>query len=249
MKVLRWLAVLAFALTLPTAALSSEYKPAEEEEGHVDAVTYRLLLAAPDDERVTAHMQRDLRYADEMSEHHRGAVRMSESYLQTARGNNPLLTRMAEAIIFNQQFEIGWLEDLRQRVSAGPETIAKVGELRLVRLSEGVTGMEHRQRFQPAPILSVRDLIATSAPVSEYDVMFAKAMRMHHQMALDMAHAYNADPNGGNRVIAEINNRILRDQAVEIGILSDFISRYPGDPDTVGIPPEMHDMMGMPHQH
>lgn len=72
---------------------------------------------------------------------------------------------------------------------------------------------------------------------------------MHHQMALDMAHACNADANGGNRVIGKINSRILRDQAVEIGILTSVISRYPGDPDSVEIPPEMHEMMGMPHQH
>ena len=66
-------------------------------------------------------------------------------------------------------------------------------------------------------------------------------------MALDMVHAYNADPDGGNVVIREINFDILRDQAVEIAMLEDVISDYPGDPDTVPIDPAMHDMMGMPH--
>jgi hypothetical protein len=31
--------------------------------------------------------------------------------------------------------------------------------------------------------------------------------------------------------------------------LSDFISEYAGDPDAVEIPPEMHEMMGMPMNH
>ncbi len=108
--------------------------------------------------------------------------------------------------------------------------------------------MEHRVRFVKAPVLSVSDFAGgQEASISEFDVMFAKPMIMHHQMALDMARAYNADPNGGNVVIEEINFDILRDQAVEIAMLEDFISDYSGDPGAVPIDPEMHEMMGMPH--
>jgi uncharacterized protein (DUF305 family) len=244
----RLAALVACAVAIPSLAFSSPYKEDEEEQGHVDSPTYRYFVS-PDDQKVSAHMARDLKFADEMTEHHRGAVRMSEAYLQDPRGTNPFLQRMANAIIYNQQFEIGWLQDLKQRVSAGPEEVVGMGDTRVVRLPMGITGMEHRERFQPAPILSVTNTIEGSKPISEYDVMFAKGMRMHHQMALEMAHAYNNDPAGGNLVIREINRGIIRDQMREIGFLNDLISEYPGDPDAVEIPQEMHDMMGMPMDH
>jgi uncharacterized protein (DUF305 family) len=249
MRYLQWTAALVLLAAIPSVALSSEYKEDEEEEGHFTSPTYRYFFASPEDQRVSAHMRRDLKYVDEMTEHHRGALRMSEAYLQDSRGTNPFLQRMANAIIHNQKFEIGWLEDLRGRVAEGPEKVVQIGDLHLVRLPAGITGMEHRQRFQSAPILSATSTIAASKPISEYDVIFAKSMKMHHEMALAMAHEYNNDPDGGNVVIKEINRGILRDQAVEIGILSDFISEYAGDPDAVEIPPELHEMMGMPMNH
>jgi uncharacterized protein (DUF305 family) len=248
MKHLRLMAVVACAVAFPSLVFSSPYEEDEEEQGHFASPTYRSFIS-PDDQKVSAHMERDLKFADEMIEHHRGAVRMSETYLQDPRGTNPFLRRMANAIIYNQKFEIGWLEDLRQRVSAGPEEVIGMGDVRLVRLPMGITGMEHRKRFQPAPILSVTNTIEGSKPISEYDVMFAKGMKMHHEMALEMAHEYNKDPAGGNLVIREINRGIVRDQTREIGYLDDLISEYEGDPDAVEIPQDMHDMMGMPMDH
>lgn len=135
-------------------------------------------------------------------------------------------------------------EAAMQRESQGPKSVPGLG--RMVQLPTGLTGFEHRARFQKAPVLSVTEPVGAQRP-SDYDVMFAKAMRVHHQMALDMSHAYNNDPNGENQVIREINRGILRDQAIEIGILSDLIGQCPGDPDPIEIPPEMHEMMGMPH--
>jgi uncharacterized protein (DUF305 family) len=247
MRYLRLAAALACVIVVPSLALSSPYKEDEEVQGHVNSPTYRYFLTSPDDPIVAAHMKRDLKYVDEMAEHHRGALRMSEAYLQDPQGTNPFLRRMASAIIFNQKFEIGWLEDLRERVAAGPEVAVKIGQL--VQLPAGITGMEHRERFQPAPVLSVTNTIEGSKPFSEYDVMFAKGMKMHHEMALIMAHEYNDDPEGGNLVIREINRGIIRDQTREIGFLDNVISEYAGDPDAVEIPPEMHEMMGMPMDH
>src|SRR5687768_741672 len=111
MKWLSWLAGAALVIGAHITASASEYQGDEEQEGHFDSPTYRLMLVAPADNAVDAHIQRDLKYVDEMSEHHRGAVRMSEAYLADPKGTNPFLRRMANAIIFNQQFEIGWLED------------------------------------------------------------------------------------------------------------------------------------------
>jgi uncharacterized protein (DUF305 family) len=247
MKWLRWLAAAALVIGAPAAAFASEYQEDEEEQGHVDSPTYRLMMMSPGDENsVQAHMERDLKYVDEMSEHHRGAVRMSEAYLNDPRGTNSFLRRMANAIIYNQQFEIDWLQDIKHRLGEGPQEVMTFGDQRLVLVPQGLTGMEHRQRFKPAPILSVATTIESSKPISEFDVMFAKGMKMHHEMALEMAHDYNNDPMGENRVIKEINLGILASQAVEIGLLQDVVEAYDGDADAIEIPPEMHDMMGMP---
>jgi uncharacterized protein (DUF305 family) len=241
MNKLVWAAIIALASMLPAVSEASPYKEDEEEEGHFTSVTYRYFATR---EAAEAAMQRDLKYVEEMTRHHQGAVDMSRAYLDDPRGTNRFLQRMAKAIIFNQQFEIAWLEDIKHREGAGPKSVFGLGDV--VQLPTGLTGFEHRARFQKAPVLSVTEPISAQRP-SDYDVMFAKAMKMHHQMALDMAHAYNNDSAGGNRVIREINRGILRDQALEIGILSDLIAQYAGDPDTIEIPPEMHEMMGMPH--
>lgn len=242
MKILTRTAVAALVLLLPSLSLASPYESDEEEEGHYTSPVFRYFDSMPAAETA---MRRDIKYAEEMRRHHQGAVEMSRAYLGDRRGINRFLRGMAEAIIANQRFEIDWLDDLRQRVGAGPEPAFGVGGLQLVRLPAGLTGFEHRARFQKAPVLSVTEPIAAQHP-SEYDVMFAKAMTMHHQMALEMAHAYNDDPTGGNLVIQEINRGIIRDQKLEIGFLSDFIARYSGDPAAVQIEPVMHEMMGMP---
>jgi len=236
-----WAIVATCALLQPAIVTASPYKEDEEEQGHFPAPVY---LYFQTQQAAEAAMNRDIKFANEMGRHHQGAVDMSRSYLNDPRGTNPFLQRMAEAIIFNQQFEIAWLEDIKRRESQGPRSVLGIGEM--VQLPTGLTGLEHRARFQKAPVLSVTEPVSAQHP-SDYDVMFAKAMKMHHQMALDMAHAYNADPAGENLVIREINRGILRDQAIEIGILSDLIAQYPGDPDAIEVPPEMHEMMGMPH--
>lgn len=235
-------AIISAAALLPAVSVASPYESDEEEQGHFTAPTYRFFDTR---EAAETAMRRDIKFAEEMGQHHRGALVMSQAYLHDPRGTNPFLRRMAEAIIHNQEFEIAWLEDLKHRVSVGPETILEVGGSGLIRLPAGLTGLEHKARFQKAPVLSITEPVHSQRP-SEYDVMFAKAMRVHHQMGVDMAHEYNNDPAGGNLVIREINLGIIRDQLVEIGILSDFIAQYPEDPDAVEISPEMHEMMGMP---
>jgi uncharacterized protein (DUF305 family) len=236
-----WATIVAVACLLPAISAASPYREDEEEEGHFTSPTYRYFATR---EAAEAAMHRDLKYVEEMRRHHQGAVDMSRAYLADPRGTNPFLQRMTKAIIFNQQFEIAWLEDIKRRESTGPNSV--FGRDTLIQLPTGLTGFEHRARFQKAPVLSVTEPVSAQRP-SDYDVMFAKAMKMHHQMALDMAHAYNDDPIGENRVIREINRGILRDQAIEIGILSDLIAQYHGDPDAIEVPREMHEMMGMPH--
>lgn len=93
MTYITWLTAIALVLWSSTAAFSSEYQEDEEEEGHFDSPTYRLMrMSGPS--TVEPYIQRDLQYVEEMSEHHRGAVRMSEAYLNDPKGTNPFLRRM-----------------------------------------------------------------------------------------------------------------------------------------------------------
>jgi integrase len=69
MKWLSWAAAAALVIGGSTTAFASPYKEDEEEEGHIDAPTYRLMTG--DENAVAGHLQRDLMYVDEMSEHDR----------------------------------------------------------------------------------------------------------------------------------------------------------------------------------
>ena len=65
-------------------------------------------------------------------------------------------------------------------------------------------------------------------------------------MALDMARAYNADPNATNLILKRLNLDIIVDQAIEIAFLQQIVDRFPGDPEAVELDrsiPGM-DMMG-----
>jgi uncharacterized protein (DUF305 family) len=66
-------------------------------------------------------------------------------------------------------------------------------------------------------------------------VKFAKEMMLHHEMALDMARCYNADPKATNFILKRLNLDIIVDQANEIGFLQQIVDRSPGDPDAVEI--------------
>jgi uncharacterized protein (DUF305 family) len=120
---------------------------------------------------------------------------MSTDYLDDPRGTNPILRKLARAIIANQRFEIAVLDDVRRRAATGPETVADLGSRRIVRRQVGVDGLEHQWRFikrRPPGFLDLA--LAPGLEASERDVKFSKEMMLHHQMALDMARRYNATP-------------------------------------------------------
>jgi Domain of unknown function (DUF305) len=71
-------------------------------------------------------------------------------------------------------------------------------------------------------------------------------MMLHHQMALDMARGYNADPDGTNLILRRLNRGIIVDQAYEIGLLERIVDRFPGDPAAVEIDRSIPGMMEMP---
>jgi uncharacterized protein (DUF305 family) len=112
------------------------------------------------------------------------------------------------------------MDDVRQRVEKEPETVADFGFTRILRREIGVDGLEHQWQFVKRPPPGALDLaLAPRLEVSERDVKFSKEMMLHHQMTLDMARRYNADPAATNLIIRRLNLDIIVDQAYEIGFL------------------------------
>ena len=109
--------------------------------------------------------------------------------------------------------------------------------------TEGLTGS---QRFFKEPIPS--EATYAVGPVSERDVLFAKAMIMHHEGALEMAREYHANADARNGYLGLMNVDIVTDQTQEIALMRRVIAAYPGDADAVRVDPSMvHGMEGMKH--
>ncbi|AWJ86241.1 DUF305 domain-containing protein (plasmid) [Azospirillum sp. TSH58] len=195
----------------------------------------------------SAVVKADLDYVNGMREHHAGALTMSEEYL--AKGRNPVLRRMAGAIIANQEYEIAVLDEVKRQVEQPPTVLADFGSTKLVRRPVATEGLEHRLSYIKAPPPTALDLWTTSGAVDEYDVRWAKAMIAHHQGALDMARDYNADPNGENSFLRTMNYDIVRDQTYEIGLLESVVDRYPGDASAIKLDPSMVHGMSMHGAH
>ncbi len=235
MKMPRSFIVLAF-LAFSGVSWGSEYELDDGTEGHVPVVAHEVFMLARGEMIDSRTIRADLDYTAEMKRHHEGAVTMSMDYLKDPRGTNPILRKLAHAIIANQRFEIALLDEVRRRVEKEPETVADLGFTRLVRREIGVDGLEHQWQFvKRRPPGRLDMALAPGLEASERDVKFAKEMMLHHQMALDMAKRYNADPNATNLIIRRLNLDIIIDQAYEIGFLQQIVNRFPGDPDAVEI--------------
>jgi uncharacterized protein (DUF305 family) len=184
-----------------------------------------------------------------MVPHHEGALIMSNEYLEDARGTNPILRELAHAIIANQRFEIALLEEVRRRVEKEPQTLADLGVARVARRELGIDGLEHERKFVKRRPPGFLDLaLRPGLEATERDVKFSREMMLHHQMAIDMARAYNANPNAGNLILKRLNFDIMVDQANEIALLGQIVDRFPGDPNAVELD-ESIPGMDMPMHH
>jgi uncharacterized protein (DUF305 family) len=249
MKMPKAALVPAFLIVFSGASRAIEYESDEGTEAHVPTVAYEVLVLPPGETIDPGIIRADLDYTAAMKRHHEGAVTMSTDYLDDPRGTNPILRKLARAIIANQRFEIAVLDDVRRRAATGPETVADLGSRRIVRRQVGVDGLEHQWRFikrRPPGFLDLA--LAPGLEASERDVKFSKEMMLHHQMALDMARRYNADPKATNLILRRLNLVIIVDQAYEIGFLQRIVDRYPGDPDAVEIDRSIPGM-DMPMDH
>jgi uncharacterized protein (DUF305 family) len=244
------LTVLVLMIALSGVSWASEYENDDDDRsGHVPVVAHEMFVLAPGDAIAPEAVRADLEYTAGMKRHHEGAITMSTAYLEDPRGTNPVLRKLARAIIANQRFEIAVLDEIRARVENGPEIVADLGFVRIGGRQMGVDGLEHQWKFvkwRPPGFLDL--VLAPGLEVSERDVKFSREMMLHHQMALDMARAYNADPNATNLILKRLNLDIIVDQANEIAFLQQFVDRFPGDPDAVEIDRSIPGM-DMPMDH
>jgi uncharacterized protein (DUF305 family) len=194
-----------------------------------------------------AAIKADRDYIAGMRPHHAGALTMSEEYLADPEARSPVLRALARAIIRNQRFEIGLLDEVARNL-ARPPVVLNFGVVRLAAQPMATDGLGQMQRFLRSPIPSPFNALAAPGPVTARDVQFAKAMTVHHQAALDMAWAYHADPNARNTFLKLLNVDIITDQGQEIALMRSVIAAYPGDADAVRVDPTMvHGMEGMRH--
>jgi uncharacterized protein (DUF305 family) len=218
-------------------AYASEYIADAGDEEHVPVVVRDFFIDRGGADRA---MQADLGFARNMARHHQGAVDMAVYYLNDPRGTNPVIRRLASAIIHNQDFEIAVLDVIRKHVEAGPET----GPLGILSLSRGIDGLEHSWRFVKAAQPSAADIwLSSGMQVTAFDVQFARPMIVHHRAAVDMAMRYNRNPDGGSSIIGPMNIGIMTDQDYEIGLMRRLLARYPGDPHAVPDDPKMMELM------
>lgn len=228
-------AMLALAAAQPAfAAVGEDYDP---DRAPVTTTWYGLV------DPVALRADRD--YIAGMRPHHAGALTMSQEYLADPQATNPVLRRLAQAIIRNQRYEIELLDEVGRRLDAPPVTY-DLGLFRVTLQPQATEGLAQTQRFMKEPVPG--PLVFGAGPVNERDVQFAKAMAIHHQGALDMAKAYNANPNARNGFLRLLNVHIITDQAQEIALMHRVIAAYPGDTDAVQVPASMiHGMEGMAH--
>ena len=177
-------------LAIGTARATEYDNDDDDRSGHVPVVAHDIFVLGPGATIDPAAVRADLDYVAGMVPHHQGALTMSTAYLADPRGTNPILRKLARAIIANQRFEIALLEEVRRRAAKEPETIADLGFVRVARRELGIDGLEHHWQFvKRRPPGSLDLALAPGLEASERDVKFAREMMLHHQMAIDMARA------------------------------------------------------------
>ena len=191
-----------------------------------------------------AALQADRDYVAGMRPHHAGALSMSRGYLADPAARSPMLRALAAGIIRNQGFEIGLLDEVARNLALPPRVL-DLGIARIALQPAATEGMGQMQRFLRSPMPGP---LTAAGPVSRRDVQFAKAMIVHHQAALEMAHGYHADPAARNGFLGLMNTDIVTDQGQEIALMRRVIAAWPGDADAVPVEAGMvQGMEGMRH--
>lgn len=233
--------LLAFTIlcTLSFAAHANPIEPSF----NVDKDFGSTVWYAPADQ---AAKQADINFVVGMRPHHAGALTMSADYLTDKGASNHGLKQLAKGIAHNQAFEIKMLDIIENFRKTPNDQLDNFMGMR----PAAIHGLAQKLQFTRAPMPGILDINAGTKHVSKRDVEFAKAMIIHHQGALDMAHDYLNDMNAKNGYLRRMCLDILVDQQQEIEFMQSVINKYKGNPDDVKIDASMiHGMEGMSHGH
>ena len=135
----------AAALMLTTAvpalaAVEDEYTP-----GGTPALT--TWYGSADPAAIAPHRA----YVAGMRPHHAGALTMAQAYLADPNASSPALKALARAILVNQTFEIGMLDEVERNLNR-PPVVLNLGLVRFTVQPMATDGLAQRQRFLKAPM-------------------------------------------------------------------------------------------------
>ncbi|SDS92701.1 Uncharacterized conserved protein, DUF305 family [Nocardioides scoriae] len=163
------------------------------------------------------HNQADVAFAQQMIPHHAQAVQMAEMALD--RTSDPALERLAQEVEDAQDPEIetmtGWLEDWDAEVPSTRGTMSGSGD-------GGTTSGDPSSGGSMAGMMSGADMRRLDdATGSGFDRMWLQMMVQHHEGAVEMAKAEQAD--GENRAAKRLAASIEESQTGEIARMQEML--------------------------
>ena len=153
------LALLAAAAGLGLATATPALAAIEDgyEPGGTPATTTWYGPADP------AALKADRDYVAGMRAHHAGALTMAQEYLADPEASSPVLRRLAHAIVRNQRFEIGLLDEVGRNLDR-PPVVLDLGIVRFAAQPMATEGLGQRQRFLKSPIPGPLSGLGAEAP-------------------------------------------------------------------------------------
>src|SRR3546814_7197794 len=110
-------------MALMAPASATEIDLDGDSDRDTTTVVYVVDVLLGDETIDPAVIAADRDYVSGMLMHHRGALTMSNEYLASPHGTNPVLRRMAQATIDKQRLEIGVLDEVARRIKQTQRTI------------------------------------------------------------------------------------------------------------------------------
>lgn len=198
--------LLAAALTLTACGSGDDTRPGSGSDmagmNHSSSPNTPSESSAPSAGASAVHNSADTAFAQQMIEHHRGAIAMAE--LASTRAASADVMALATQIEAAQQPEIdtmsSWLQAWGEKV---PEDMT------------GMSGMDHGAATQMPGMMTdqqMADLRAANG--TAFDRMFLQMMTEHHQGAVTMSQQEQAA--GHNPDAIALAKKIIADQTAEI---------------------------------
>jgi uncharacterized protein (DUF305 family) len=216
------------------------------------ALAAGLALASGDDGSLGAHgpfigtsdpnVPYDLRFIDEMTMHHQGAVMSARMMIADSR--RPELRELARRITADQQRQIGqmaawrrqWYPTARAPAMGGMGGMEMMGGMGAM---GGMGGMEMMRSMGGSAMGAMGGM--GGVPRDASDRMFLRMMVPHHALAVDMGR--DAVSNASHPELKRLAQEITDGQSREITEMEGYLKRWYGEDSTRGAAGPMQEMM------